>query len=170
MTADGYLTVNRAESADRLNRNERTIQRHLQHAIDAKLLDRVRRGQKGVYSRYRAMLPDIQRDIQGDDDSHPDDDGDSEITTTDRHPETPVRVTEGVPHLERPSSSGEPSTIGAVDDGEARDDADSLVTADGQHVTPDGDARQQQPGMRGRGATEPQGDDLAISGRNNLAR
>ncbi len=58
MNADGYISITRPELCRRLDRSDRRIAERIQQAVEARLLDRVQRGQKGRTAVYRAMLPD----------------------------------------------------------------------------------------------------------------
>lgn len=55
MREDGYVCVPREDLARRLGRSERRISERLEQAVDARLLDRVQRGQKGRTASYRAL-------------------------------------------------------------------------------------------------------------------
>lgn len=57
MDHKGYVSVLRPVLAERIGRSERRVTERLSDAVEAKLLDHVRRGQKGVTPVYRAMLP-----------------------------------------------------------------------------------------------------------------
>jgi hypothetical protein len=57
MDPQGYVSVPRPVLAERLGRSERRVTERLTEAVGARLLDHVRRGQKGVTPVYRAMLP-----------------------------------------------------------------------------------------------------------------
>lgn len=61
MDERGYVAVPRHVLAKRLNRNERKVSARFEDAVNARLLDRVVRGNKGVTAVYRAMVPDAHR-------------------------------------------------------------------------------------------------------------
>lgn len=61
MDAKGYVSVPRTELARQIGRNERRVGERLEQAVESHYLTRVRRGQKGVTSVYRAMLPAAQQ-------------------------------------------------------------------------------------------------------------
>ena len=169
MDAKGYVTVNRAELADRLNRDERTITRHLRAARDADMLAHVQRGQRGHFAVYRAVIPDSQRD-----NSRPAErPANGEHATIGRPAETALSGTTGVPYDKEVLSDASSATVDAPSaTGAMRDEAQAPpvpTSSKLRRVAPDGDARQDQPGMRGQGAGVPPGVDLEVSGRSDHA-
>lgn len=94
MREDGYVSVPREQLAARLDRTERKVSQRLADAVEARLLDRVVRGQKGRTAVYRALLrvpgTSTLRGGQGDESQHPEESGN-------RHPESGFRVTHGGP-------------------------------------------------------------------------
>lgn len=133
MRDDGYVTVPREELALRLGRADRRISERLAEAVDARLLDRVQRGQKGRTATYRALLPDTVRvtavstlnlpagPLQGDGSEHPE-------HTANPHPEGPFRVTPGGPASSKHTGTAagraacEPSTSELRNDSNAAND------------------------------------------------
>ncbi len=93
MRENGYVSVPRLELCRRLDRRERVVSERLAQAVNAKLLDRVQRGQKGRTAVYRALLPDAfsrtnhstlthgRRSVQQDEAQHPE-------GTVVQHPDT----------------------------------------------------------------------------------
>src|SRR5690554_5689529 len=57
MRENGYVSVARRTIAAEIGRDPRRINERIQAAVDARLLDRVRRGRPGVTAVYRAVLP-----------------------------------------------------------------------------------------------------------------
>lgn len=57
MREDGYVSVPRSELVKRLGKRDRLIAERMKLAVEARLLDRVQRGQKGRTAVYRAMVP-----------------------------------------------------------------------------------------------------------------
>lgn len=94
MREDGYVSVPRQRLAQQLDRTERKVSQRLADAVEARLLDRVVRGQKGRTAVYRALLrvpgTSTLRDGQGDGSQHPE-------VSENRHPESGFRVSPGGP-------------------------------------------------------------------------
>lgn len=94
MRQDGYVTVPRDQLADRLGKSERKVSQRLAEAVDARLLDRVVRGQKGRTAVYRALLrvsgTSTLNGAQGDGFKHPE-------MVGNRHPDGGFRVNPGGP-------------------------------------------------------------------------
>lgn len=60
MDERGYVCIPRDVLAKRLNRNERKVSARFEDAVNARLLDRVVRGNRGVTAVYRAMVPGVE--------------------------------------------------------------------------------------------------------------
>ena len=94
MREDGYVTVPREKLAQQLDRHERKISARLAEAVEARLLDRVVRGQKGRTAVYRALLrvpgTSTLNGSQGAGNYHPEKSGN-------RHPDGTLRVPPGGP-------------------------------------------------------------------------
>lgn len=102
MREDGYVSVPRDQLAERLDRTERKVSQRLADAVEARLLDRVVRGQKGRTAVYRAVLrvtgTSTLNGSQGDGSQHPEKSGN-------RHPESTFRVTPGGPASTKSTTS-----------------------------------------------------------------
>lgn len=62
MDARGVFSVKREVLAEQIGRSSRRVDERLEQAVAAGYLVRMRRGQKGVTSVYRASLPGVQHD------------------------------------------------------------------------------------------------------------
>jgi hypothetical protein len=106
MREDGYVTVPREVLARRLDRTERKVSARLAEAVDARLLDRVVRGQKGRTAVYRALLRVPGTGTLSDDDRVTATSTLNRTTdTATRHPDGGFRVPHGGPTSTKASST-----------------------------------------------------------------